>query len=432
MNCEKNSIACEGYPQKAIWKSGKEKAEEGKAQRHDGISEPKEKPTFLDISKRPWKHSDDQTLKTARERGMNWAEIHQKYFPGRTPVSCRKRHEMLMAKEPYIEKYSGGIIEGDLTVTKNSGDEKQAEHVSTSTRPPTGPWTVTNDQILVAARARDMRWTDIQREYFPNVTADECRERYEVLLAVRGKLAEYSSAQDKSRDGAEVAQVIDGEDQIRAKGMDLSEQKSFGGKLDTGYSFNSEGDNVGIAREPTVPDPSGFAERTRQPREDTPTTKQRINEEDKFNRPCDTLSVRNLPSDTDDSELRSVFFPQPGFRRMSFTQKHDIVHANVQFHSVAFATVAISELSGHRLSNSVNGGIVVVYARHPLGKRFESNEASWSESSGSDEFDVRGARISTSYWSIPEQVDFPALLERFGSDWHEIANSMGSKTHIMV
>jgi hypothetical protein len=30
MNCEKNSVKCEGYPQKTIWKSGKEKAEEGK------------------------------------------------------------------------------------------------------------------------------------------------------------------------------------------------------------------------------------------------------------------------------------------------------------------------------------------------------------------------------------------------------------------
>ena len=29
MNCEKNAVVCEGYPEKQIWKSGKEKAEEG-------------------------------------------------------------------------------------------------------------------------------------------------------------------------------------------------------------------------------------------------------------------------------------------------------------------------------------------------------------------------------------------------------------------
>jgi hypothetical protein len=30
MNCEKNAVVCEGYHEKQIWKSGKEKAEEGK------------------------------------------------------------------------------------------------------------------------------------------------------------------------------------------------------------------------------------------------------------------------------------------------------------------------------------------------------------------------------------------------------------------
>lgn len=29
MNCEKNAVVCEGYHEKQIWKSGKEKAEEG-------------------------------------------------------------------------------------------------------------------------------------------------------------------------------------------------------------------------------------------------------------------------------------------------------------------------------------------------------------------------------------------------------------------
>jgi len=27
MNCEKNAVVCEGYPEKQIWKSGKERAE---------------------------------------------------------------------------------------------------------------------------------------------------------------------------------------------------------------------------------------------------------------------------------------------------------------------------------------------------------------------------------------------------------------------
>ena len=40
MNCEKNAVVCEGYPEKQIWKSGKERAEEGN--KHPG------NPVFMD------------------------------------------------------------------------------------------------------------------------------------------------------------------------------------------------------------------------------------------------------------------------------------------------------------------------------------------------------------------------------------------------
>jgi hypothetical protein len=30
LNCEKNALVCEGYHEKQIWKSGKERAEEGR------------------------------------------------------------------------------------------------------------------------------------------------------------------------------------------------------------------------------------------------------------------------------------------------------------------------------------------------------------------------------------------------------------------
>jgi hypothetical protein len=29
MNCEKNAVVCEGYHEKQVWKSGRERAEEG-------------------------------------------------------------------------------------------------------------------------------------------------------------------------------------------------------------------------------------------------------------------------------------------------------------------------------------------------------------------------------------------------------------------
>ena len=44
----------------------------------------------------------------------------------------------------------------------------------------------------------------------------------------------------------------------------------------------------------------------------------------------------------------------------------------------------------------------------------------------------RNIQQTSSYWSVPEQTDFPALLKHFGTDWHGIAKFMTSKTHIMV
>jgi hypothetical protein len=38
----------------------------------------------------------------------------------------------------------------------------------------------------------------------------------------------------------------------------------------------------------------------------------------------------------------------------------------------------------------------------------------------------------SSYWTVPEQSDFPALLRHFGTDWQGIANHMTTKSHIMV
>ncbi|KAL3427876.1 myb-like DNA-binding protein [Phlyctema vagabunda] len=46
--------------------------------------------------------------------------------------------------------------------------------------------------------------------------------------------------------------------------------------------------------------------------------------------------------------------------------------------------------------------------------------------------DRRSIQQTSSYWSVPEQTEFPALLRYFGTDWHGIAKFMTSKTHIMV
>lgn len=37
MNCEKNAVVCEGYHEKQIWKSGRERAEEGMISDHPSL-----------------------------------------------------------------------------------------------------------------------------------------------------------------------------------------------------------------------------------------------------------------------------------------------------------------------------------------------------------------------------------------------------------
>ena len=51
---------------------------------------------------------------------------------------------------------------------------------------------------------------------------------------------------------------------------------------------------------------------------------------------------------------------------------------------------------------------------------------------GFDHQERQNLQQTSSYWSVPEQTDFPELLRYFGTDWHGIAKHMTSKTHIMV
>jgi hypothetical protein len=46
-----------------------------------------------------WTPQDDQNLLSARQQGLNWAQIQTTYFPNKTPNACRKRHERLMERK---------------------------------------------------------------------------------------------------------------------------------------------------------------------------------------------------------------------------------------------------------------------------------------------------------------------------------------------
>lgn len=100
------------------------------------------------------------------------------------------------------------------------------------------------------------------------------------------------------------------------------------------------------------------------------------------NPPCNTLYVGNLPPDATEIELRALFQPQAGFRRLSFRTKQNsngVSHHGpmcfVEFEDVAHATRALAELYGRQLvrvnGNSISnkGGIRLSFSKNPLGVR---------------------------------------------------------------
>lgn len=47
----------------------------------------------------PWTQEEDEILLDAKQKGMQWSVIHEKFFPLKTGNACRKRHERLLAKK---------------------------------------------------------------------------------------------------------------------------------------------------------------------------------------------------------------------------------------------------------------------------------------------------------------------------------------------
>ncbi|KAM0240108.1 hypothetical protein ACHAP5_008083 [Fusarium lateritium] len=87
------------------------------------------------------------------------------------------------------------------------------------------------------------------------------------------------------------------------------------------------------------------------------------------NPPCNTLYVGNLPIDTSEEELKTLFSKQRGYKRLCFRTKQNGPMCFVEFEEVAFATRALKTLYGHPLHNSVKGGIRLSFSKNPLGVR---------------------------------------------------------------
>lgn len=86
------------------------------------------------------------------------------------------------------------------------------------------------------------------------------------------------------------------------------------------------------------------------------------------NPPCNTLYVGNLPLNTNEEELRIMFSKCPGYKRLSFRTKSNGPMCFVEFEDIQYATIALQELHGNPLSNSVKGGIRLSFSKNPLVK----------------------------------------------------------------
>jgi RNA recognition motif-containing protein len=96
------------------------------------------------------------------------------------------------------------------------------------------------------------------------------------------------------------------------------------------------------------------------------------------NFPCNTLYVGNLPSSTQEDELRALFRNCLGYRRLSFRPKSNGPMCFVEFENIACATAAMETLYGTMISSSTQskGGIRLSFSKNPLGLRVASPVAS--------------------------------------------------------
>ncbi|CAO3598290.1 unnamed protein product [Absidia cylindrospora] len=84
------------------------------------------------------------------------------------------------------------------------------------------------------------------------------------------------------------------------------------------------------------------------------------------NPPCNTLYVGNLPPNTNEDELRQLFSPCRGYKRMCFRNKPQGPMCFVEFDDVVFATQALNQHQGTHLTTSVKGGIRLSFSKNPL------------------------------------------------------------------
>lgn len=85
--------------------------------------------------------------------------------------------------------------------------------------------------------------------------------------------------------------------------------------------------------------------------------------------PCNTLYVGNLPLDASEDELKTIFAESHGYKRICFRSEANGPVCLVEFEDILSATVALNDLYGCSLHNSVRGGVCLSYSKIPIGVR---------------------------------------------------------------
>ncbi|KAK0721554.1 hypothetical protein B0T21DRAFT_414730 [Apiosordaria backusii] len=167
MNCEKNAVVCEGYPEKQIWKSGKERAEEERLKSHSVMSITMQ-PIFHGLETVEdmifWKHYNEHLSAVLTVEGE-----HKNAFKDMmVPIAVKHQglmHSILSLASKHIDfdtPYGSNILRNNPSTTLGAIRERSIFHhdqarqkffedVEFSKGKP-----CTDDEILVSARYGQM------------------------------------------------------------------------------------------------------------------------------------------------------------------------------------------------------------------------------------------------------------------------------------
>ncbi|KAK4226662.1 fungal-specific transcription factor domain-containing protein [Podospora fimiseda] len=161
MNCEKNAVVCEGYPEKQIWKSGKEKAEEERLKSHN-IPSITLSPLFHGLETVEdmifWKHYNEHLSTVLTVEGE-----HKNAFKDMmVPIAVKHQglmHSILSLASKHIDfetPYGMKILANNPATSLEALHKRSIYHHDQSREKFYADMTNTDDKLLISARYGQM------------------------------------------------------------------------------------------------------------------------------------------------------------------------------------------------------------------------------------------------------------------------------------